>query len=341
MPHEPMMPKLIHAIRPFFDRMSINDPVRSKISTPDVLFSGLAIFSFKFPSLLQYDKGRNTHVIAHSMKSLYGIKFLPCDTYMRERLDDIDADQLKPTFKALFTFAQRRKLLEPYVYLNGKYLLSLDGTGMFSSKEVSCTNCCVKNHRDGTQTFYHQVLQGAIVHPDIKQVIPLAPEMIYRKDGAKKNGAENNSSKRWVKQFRKDHPCLDVTVVADALHATEPSITRLLTHNISFILNVKPKSHTYLFEWVDKSECTEFEESCPDGTVRRYRFLNDAPLNCENDDVRVNFLEYWETNPKGKARHFSWVTDFKIHKGNCYDIMRGGRARWKIESVPQPCNEAA
>jgi len=48
-------------------------------------------------------------------------------------------------------------------------------------------------------------------------------------------------------------------------------------------------------------------------------------------DLLVNFLEYWEVTPD-KVQHFSWVTDFTVTKENAYQIMRGGRARWKIEN---------
>jgi len=43
-------------------------------------------------------------------------------------------------------------------------------------------------------------------------------------------------------------------------------------------------------------------------------------------------LEYWEIHPDGKVQHFSWITDFLLIPENVWDIMRGGRARWKIEN---------
>jgi hypothetical protein len=55
------------------------------------------------------------------------------------------------------------------------------------------------------------------------------------------------------------------------------------------------------------------------------------PLNKSNPDLLVNFVEYWETS-EGKTQHFSWVTDFTISKLNVFSIMRGGRARWKVEN---------
>ena len=47
------------------------------------------------------------------------------------------------------------------------------------------------------------------------------------------------------------------------------------------------------------------------GVIHRCRYLNDAPLNNANVDVRVNFLEYWEIKPAGKPQHFSSVTDIR------------------------------
>src|SRR5207237_4504750 len=57
----------------------------------------------------------------------------------------------------------------------------------------------------------------------------------------------------------------------------------------------------------------------------------DMPLNASNADVRVNFIEYWEMG-KAKVQHFSWVTDLRVTARNVYHLMRGGRARWKIEN---------
>ncbi|MBM9513779.1 hypothetical protein JWH17_15395, partial [Desulfobulbus marinus] len=46
--------------------------------------------------------------------------------------------------------------------------------------------------------------------------------------------------------------------------------------------------------------------------------------------------EYWQNDSKtGKVLHFTWITDFTVSRENAMQIMRGGRARWKIESVPQ------
>ena len=61
----------------------------------------------------------------------------------------------------------------------------------------------------------------------------------------------------------------------------------------------------------------------------------DMPLNESKADLRVNFLECWEWS-QDKVQHFSWVTDLRVNKGTVYQLMRGGRARWRIEN--ETCN---
>ena len=46
----------------------------------------------------------------------------------------------------------------------------------------------------------------------------------------------------------------------------------------------------------------------------------------------VNILDYQETTSKGKILKFTWVTDLSLTKETVYKIMRGGRARWRIEN---------
>ena len=116
------------------------------ISFADCLMSAFAMFSLKYPSLLQFDTHhRIDPQVRHNLGSLYGIEQVPCDTTMRERLDEGDPATLRKVYKRLFAFLQRGKALEPYRYLNNRYLLAGDGTGFFASQKVHCNQCCVRH----------------------------------------------------------------------------------------------------------------------------------------------------------------------------------------------------
>ena len=92
-------------------------------------------------------------------------------------------------------------------------------------------------------------------------------------------------------------------------------------------------THTFLFDWVDNTAATsDVEWIDQQGTLHRFRYLNNAPLNDANFDLEINFLEYWETKPSGKTQHFSWVTDIPLCETNLMQLMHGARARWKIEN---------
>jgi len=65
--------------------------------------SGLAVFGLKFPSLLQFDEGREDDVIKHNLKTLYNVEDAPCDTYMSEKLDEVHPSSIRPVFTTIFS----------------------------------------------------------------------------------------------------------------------------------------------------------------------------------------------------------------------------------------------
>ena len=303
-----------------------------EIPLDDALMSAFAMFSLKAPSLLAFDKQR----AEGNLKTIYSIARVPCDTRMRERLDPVSPESLRPSFKLVFRQLQRGKALEPMVFLDGHYLVALDGTGYFSSTTIHCDSCLQNEHRNGSVTYDHQMLAAAIIHPDFREVIPLMPEPIVKQDGTKKNDCERNAAKRFITTLRQDHPHLQFIITEDALSSNAPHIETLHDYGCHYILGVKKGDHAYLFKQVQAAEeaggITDYERhDRAAGLVHRFRFVNDMPLNGSRADVRINFIEYWEMG-QDQVQHFSWVTDLRVNKRNVYKLMRGGRARWKIEN---------
>jgi len=308
-------------------------PCRSPYRWEDCVMSGLAVFGFKFPSLLQFEKRLDSEpMLSRNLRTLYGVKNVPSDTCMRERLDQIDPEQLRRPFKQIFSHLQRGKALEQYRYLNGHSILSLDGTGQFSSEKIHCKQCCSKKHRNGKISYYPHLLGAALVHPDHKVVIPLAPEPIVKGDGENKNDCERNASKRLLADFRREHPHLKTLVVEDGLGSNFPHLSLLDSLNMSYIIGAKPGDHQFMFDWMKNQEPEIHTQQEPDGTQHEFHCYQNAPLNRVNDDYLVNVVNYTQTNKKGKKQHFTWVTKLSINANNVYEIMRAGRARWRIEN---------
>lgn len=320
----------------------------TEVSLVDALMSSFALFALKFPSLLKFEEARRRDE-GSNLTRLFSISRIPSDTQMREILDLVRADHLRPAFNYIFRELQRGGELKSFEFFHGHYLMPLDGTGYFYSEEVHCEHCMQKTVQ-GKIVYYHQILAGAIVAPGKAQVIPLFPEGIRKEDGEEKNDCERNAARRFLRKFREDHPKLKVIVTEDALGSNGPHIKDLMDYEMSYILGVKPGSHKNLFQEMKMAEfagrVTHIERSKIIGekvkkeVVERYRFKNGVSLNERAKDVKTNFIEYWETiswiDQKGREKkeevHFSWVTDLQVTAENVEKLMRGGRARWKIEN---------
>src|SRR2546428_1459831 len=226
---------LFHLVRSGF--ATIPDPRcdDGDISLTDALMSAFAMFSLKAPSLLAFDKER----AEGNLHTIYGIQRVACDTHMREILDPVSPKWLRPVFQSVFRQLQRGKALEAMSFLDGHYLVALDGTEYFASKTIHCASCLQRVHRNGSITYAHQMLGAAIIHPDCHTVIPLMPEPIVKQDGTEKNDCERNAAKRLIAKLRQDHPHLKVIVTDDSLSSNAPHIETLQDHALHYTNRVK------------------------------------------------------------------------------------------------------
>lgn len=324
---------LFGLVRSGFEKIIDHRHEKATISLADALMSAFAMFSLKDPSLLAFDARRRDE----NMKNLYGIEIVPSDTRMREILDPVNPTALRPLFVDVFRELQRGKALEPFVFYDGHFLMSLDGTGYFSSQAVHCDSCLEKvNSKTGEVTYHHQMLGAVLLHPDHREVIPLAPEPIQKQDGTSKNDCERNAAKRLLRQIRKEHPRLKLIVVEDALASNGPHIRELMDLKMHYILGVKSGDHQSLFNHVERAYEEDQLKFIPwkeGDTWCEIGFINGVPLNDSNQDLLVNFLEYSEYDQDGnRLKYFSWITDIRISEENADWLVRGGRARWKIEN---------
>lgn len=239
------------------------------------------MFCLKEPSLLAFERRREEE--PDSLHKVFGMQDLPCDSQMRTILDPVSVRDIRRPFKSVFAQLQRGKALEKMAFLYGHNLMALDGTGVYTSEKISSPYCQSKRKRNGKVEYYQQMLAGAFVHPDYSKVVPTCPEMIVKQDGSTKNDCERNAAKRYLADFRREHPHLKVIAIEDAL-ANAPHIQELERHDLRYILGAKPKDHEYLYQLVDEAveagQINEFHLADPDkeGVHHCFRYLNDVPL---------------------------------------------------------------
>ena len=154
-------------------------------SLHDCLMSAFAMMFFQDPSLLEFQRRIEERKQFSNLSNVFQVQSVPKDSQMRQCLDQVSTKQLDPIFTDWLQRLQRGKHLEPYRFLNRFYLVPIDGSQYFSSGTIHCSGCLRANSKSATR-YYHQILQAVIVHPDMRQVLPLAPEPIQNSDGNKK-----------------------------------------------------------------------------------------------------------------------------------------------------------
>ncbi len=308
-----------------------------KYKLHDFFMSAFAMMYFQDPSLLSFQERLQKACNKNNLKTMFDIESIPKDSQLREILDQAPTESVEQLFPDFLHQLQRGNQLKTYQFLDGRYLIPLDGSGYFSSKKICCPGCLQKkNKKTGEIRYHHQILQAAIVHPDMKQVLPLAPEPIKNTDGTKKQDCEINASKRIISKIRKTHPKLKIIITGDGLYSKQPLIDELNKANMSYILVAKPKDHKVLYEWFDElqglGETQNYEFKDLKKKKYVYEWVNKVPLNGSEKSDYVNFFTFKIIN-KGKVTYKnSWVTDIQIDKSNIKDLVKGGRSRWKIEN---------
>jgi len=302
----------------------------------DVLMSGFAMMFYQDISLLQFQQRLQEAIHKNNLQTLFQVASIPKDSQMREVIDGVESRELEPLFEEFFRPLQRGKHLEGYRVLRDYYLISIDGSGYFSSDKIHCSGCLKKETKKGKIGYEHKIVQAALMHPGKRQVLPLAPEEVKNIDGGDKQDCEIEAGKRLVRKIRRSHFKLKIILVGDSLYSKQPFMEELAEEGMRYVLVVKEDDHKLLMEWVNEQrqlkEVSRLEVKDKKGRLHIYEWINEVPLNGNKKTLWVNYFEYWLVNEGKVTYHNGWVTDFTVGEGNVEELVRIGRCRWKIEN---------
>lgn len=328
---------LISEVSDFAGRIVDPRSRNKRVTLHDHLMCALSVFVFKQPDLLSYEGLVYEGKARENIERIFNVDNVPSDSAMREMLDEVEVSALNPIFPRLFEYARSHGALEGLRCFDDGYLLALDGTGFYSSSKVHCERCLEKHHKNGSTTYSHSMVVGALLQPGMPTVFPIGCEEIRRQDGAEKNDSERNAAARFLARIREDHPRTKFTVIEDGLSSNAPHIELLTEFRFSYILVAKPGDHKFLFKQFDdtlaqdRAEIYEWKDAA--GVTHSTIFFNGLPLNESRQDVLVNFLSYWTTDKNGKELYRNtWVTDIALTEESVAQIATAGRTRWKIEN---------
>ena len=136
--------------------------------------------------------------------------------------------------------------------------------------------------------------------------------------------------------FRQDHPYLQCISTEDSLSTNAPHIETLHNHALHSILGVKEGDHAFLFRQVqgaeDAGRVTSYERHDRAArVVHRLRFVHDVPLHASNVDVPGQCHRVLGDR-RGQGPALQWGDRPGVSTRHVFRLMRGGRARWKMEN---------
>ena len=313
-------------------------PLNTKLPLPDILMSCFAVFSLKDSSLLLFVQRYKLR--KDNLRKVYGIKVCPSDTAMRQVIDEVQPSTLQLLPGRYIQMLDNSGRLAAFELkgegLDGKLLISIDGTQYYTSSKIHCGSCLCKKHRDGTSSYHHNALTSVIVHPDRKEVLVTGVEDIQVQDGNAKNDHELAAAKRLLPLICSAIGHRQAIICADALYATGPFIRAVQGAGKNFIISIKEGNQGFPFlqfrnYQLDKK--TVKWEARDRNYEYTYEFANGLILNGQNQDIIVNFMFFQQKNIKtNKLTTMTWVTDIPITVRNGASIVKAGRARWKIEN---------
>ena len=142
-----------------------------------------------------------------------------------------------------------------------------------------------------------------LVHPDQRQVLPMAVEAVRNGDGSTKNDCERWCAwTRLVPVLASLYRRMKRIVIADGLFSHGPQIRLLQEHGLRFLLAARAGDHPHLQAQLDRSDAPWFVDPSPEGQERdrRLRVVPDVELNAANPDLKVQVLQSSERRGSGE-----------------------------------------
>jgi len=332
--------RLVEYLRSVVERFPDGRTGDTTYSMADAALGAFSVFFTQSPSFLDFQRHLQVAKGCNNALTLFGIEKIPTDNHTRNLLDPVPPGTVLPVFAAVVEALHTGGHLEAYRSINGDLLMAMDGTQYHCSAKIHCPQCSVTEHSNGTITYSHSVVTPVIVAPGNPRVIPLEPEFITPQDGHKKQDCENAAAKRWLAQYGPRYRALGITILGDDLYCKQPLCEAIAQQGLNFILVCKPDSHKTLYGWVaglaatnDVSTLSIERRQGKRTYTDTYRFVNQVPLRDGDDALKVNWCELTTTRDDGKVVYQNaFATNHTISPANVAEIVRAGRARWKVEN---------
>ena len=129
---------IAHAGRPIIMlRQSSGESLLHKEKRLERNITSTATYYLQDPSVLEFQRRFQDELRTNNLNSTFGVARIPADSQFRDLLDSHDYEPLLGCFGDWIGRMQDAKWLQHYQFLDGRYLITMDGSQYFSSYQVT------------------------------------------------------------------------------------------------------------------------------------------------------------------------------------------------------------
>lgn len=281
------------------------------------------------------DSVRDAVAMAGTLASLLDceLKAIPHLDTLEQVLRHVQPDELELLLAKIIRRLIRMKALDDW-RVDGRFLLAVDGTGLYSFKNRHCDNCIKTEHSSGTVTYSHKVLVAFIVSAN-GYALPVAcefienPGLIYNKQDC-----EIKSFHRMAPKIKKLYPQTSFELLLDALYADQ-NVMRTCrnydwTFDITFLNTDMPALWTEGQSLLALAPGQQAKRILPaEQGSSEVRWIND--LAYEGMQLSAIF-QIDKDNAGNTIAEFAHLIARPIDHRNVWSIATASRLRWRCEN---------
>ncbi len=316
------------------------DGTRITYSPSALLWLGLLTFCFKLSSRRQIRYELDTPAAAANFRLLTGstgAKPAHPDT-LEHYLRLLKSGALAGLMVLLVKQLIRRRTIEDQ-RVRKHYLIAVDGTGQFTFNRRHCEHCLTRKHKDGRESFHHNILEAKLVCPSGLTMSVSHQFVVNDQVNPTKQDCELKAFGRLASRLKKDFPYQLLCLVLDGIYAAGAVMKICQDNHWKYIITFKQGSAPALWSQFQSAKYHQklnhlHCQPDDDGVQQSFAWANG--LTHKDDQGRVHQLNAFECieTAKGQVKTFVWLTNFTLHDGPTVRQLanQAGRQRWKIEN---------
>lgn len=320
--------------------MGLNDPrKRKEYSLAELVVGGIMLFVLKEGSRNAFDNDRREARFRKNYRRAFKLR-LPGMDAVEDLYRLLDEHELESLKHLLIKTLIEKKMFYKFRFMNKKYFVAIDGTGVASYQTNYCGQCTSKTSKNGKTTYSHNVLEAKLVTHNGMSV-SIATEWVRNENGKEydKQDCELNAFKRLATKLKKMYPRLPLVILADGLYANQSFFSICKDNGWEFIVTFKDGSLPSVHQEMGllPESAWQCRERLLAGNGKRtrqsFRWVNGisyygfglSVVECKETTVHT-------VSGETEANTFTHITDMPIDNSNYHLISQGGRMRWNIEN---------